>query len=207
MNQREAFVAGYAPAAASPYYSGLALLAEAARVAGANLLRQIGDESDHVVGRRDGALAQIDRAADALAALGAPAPGPPADVADYPGWAEAVFDAANAAVAPGSPEAVAHLLGHVLGEGMATLDAVAILSRLRRLAPDHVLLRVQGDSLEHERATAARRLGRLASHPLLAAAAQVATAAAAHDIADRNRSADDRADALRRHADVIEWAL
>jgi hypothetical protein len=203
---RDAFVAGYAPSAASPYYNGLTLLAEASRAADPNLLRQIGDESDQVVERRDEAFTHVDRTADALAALGVPSPAPPPEVADYPEWVEAVFDAVNGAIRPGSADAVAHLLGHVLGEGMATLDALAIVWRLREAAPDHMLLRIQGSSLENERATAERRLGRLASHPLLPAAVQTATASAAHRITNPD-SFRDEAHGLAEVAWVIESAL
>jgi len=206
VTRRDAFVAGYAPSAASPYYSGLLLLSEASRAADANLLRQIGEESDHVVGRRDEALTYVDRAADALAALGVPPPRPPGEVADYPEWVEAVFDAVNGAVRPGSAEAVAHLLGNVLGEGMATVDALAILWRLREAAPDHMLLLIQGSSLENERATAERRLGRLAAHPLLPPAVQTATASAAHRITSPD-SFRDAAQALVDVAWVIESAI
>ncbi len=206
MTMRDAFVAGYAPSAASPYYSGLALLAEAARGAEGELAHRIGQESDEVVRRRDDALARLDRTADALAALGAPAPDRPADATEYAGWVESVFATADAVLAAGSAGSVAHLLGHVLGEGMATLDALAIVWRLREAAPDHVLLRVQAESLEHERATAERRLGKLAAHPLLPATVQRATASAARAIADRE-SFDASARALTDHALVIESGL
>lgn len=203
---RDAFVAGYSPSAASPYYSGLALLAEASRAADGPLRNRIGAESDVVVLRRDAALAHVDRAADALAALGAPSPPPPTDVTEYPEWVEAVFDAVNGTVAAGSPESVAHLLGHVLGEGLATLDALAVVWRLREAAPDHVLLRVQGSSLEQERATAERRLGRLAEHAVLPAGARTAAASAERAIRCPD-SFDDAARALAELAWVIEAAI
>src|SRR2546430_2704127 len=81
-----------------------------------------------------------------------------------------------------SSEAVIHLLGWVLGEAVATLDAIAILSRLRELAPEHVWMRWQGESLEGERKTLERRLARLAAHPLLPEPVQVAAALASHAV-------------------------
>lgn len=203
---RDAFRAGYAPSAASPYFSSLALLAEAARAADDGLARRIGEESDGVVSRREEALANVDRTAGALAALGVPAPDRPADATEYAGWVESVFEAANAALAPGSAESVAHLLGHVLGEAVATLDALAVLGRLREAAPDHMLLRVQGQSLEHERATAQRRLGKLAAHALLPATVQASTASAAQAMATPD-SFDAAAKTLADHAWVIETDL
>ena len=44
MTLRDAFVAGYSPSAASPYYSSLVLLAEAARGADDDLAQRIGDQ-------------------------------------------------------------------------------------------------------------------------------------------------------------------
>ncbi len=172
MSQRRAFVAGYAPSAASPYYSSLQLLGEASRGAATGLLERIGDESDRVVALRGAAAAEVARAGAALAALGAVVPPPPAGAEAYPDWVEAVFGGVSGALEPGSPEAVAHLLGHVLGEAMATLDALAVVARLQGVAAEHLLLRVQAQSLEHERARAERRLGRLAAHPLLHESAQ-----------------------------------
>lgn len=201
MTLRDAFIAGYAPSAASLYFSSLLLLAETSRIADSDLVARIGDESDRVVLLRDGALAEVERAGGALCRLSVEPPDRPAQADSYSGWAEAVFEAVNATLPPGSAEAVAHLLGHVLGEGMATVDALAVLSRLREVAPDHVLLLLQAESLEHERATAQRRMGRLAAHPLLPAAAQLEVASAAHDMVGGT------AGALAGRAQAIESAL
>jgi len=206
MSMRDAFVAGYSPSAASPYYSTLTLLAEAARGADQELAQRIGDERDRAVGRRDDALAHLDRTDQALAALGARPPEGPVDATGYADWVESVFAAADTVLAPGSAESVAHLLGHVLGEGMATLDALAVVARLRDAAPDHMLLRVQAQSLEHERATAERRLGKLAAHVLLPAAVQASTASAAQAIAHPD-GLDAAAQALGDHAWVIQSDL
>ena len=177
---RDAFVAGYAPSAASPYFSSLALLGEAARGADEALLHRIGEVSDRIVLLADAARANVARAEAAMARLGVRRrPPPPTDADSYGDWVEAAFAAVTDALTPGSPEAVAHLLGHVLGEGMATLDAVAVLAELQDVAADHLLMRVQAQSLEQERATAERRLTKLAAHPLLPAAVQALAATAA----------------------------
>jgi hypothetical protein len=127
-----------------------------------------------------------------------------------------VFDAFNEVIPPGSAQAVAYLLGHVLGEAMAVLDAFAILSRLRVGSPEHLLLRAQAESLEAERSTAERRLGRLASHELLPARVQAEVAMAAHVVAEaaptgghsgRAERAATAARDLERHAGAIEAAF
>ena len=94
-----------------------------------------------------------------------------------------MFESVSSGLPPGSAESVAHLLGYVMGEAVATLDAIALLARLREVAPaDTLWMRVQNDSLDRERAQAQRRLGRLASHPLLPDGAQLAAASAAHEV-------------------------
>lgn len=204
---RDAFVAGYAPPAAGPYFNGLELLAEASRGADISLAKQIGTERDLVVQKRDAALARLDYVEMLVAALGVDAIARPIDAGGYAAWAEAVFEAVNAALEPGSAESVAHLLGYVMGEAMATLDALAIVARLRPYAPEHLWLRLQRDSLEHERTTAERRLGRLAAHPLLPEPVQTATAMAAHHTADRSLLHDDAARAVAEQAAMIEAML
>jgi hypothetical protein len=199
VNDHQAFLLGYLPRAAGPYFNGLELLAEAARTAGeeTQVAIRIGEERERVVARRDEALHALDGVEDLLAAAGVPAVVRPHDAGEYAAWADGVFDAVSGAVPGESIEAVHHLLGFVLGEALATVDAIAILARLRELAPDHLWVRLQGDSLERERATAERRLGRLASHPLLAPAVQEAAARAAHHAAERDtRGLADQAAAI-----------
>lgn len=213
---RSAFLAGYAPPAAGLYFNGLELLAQADRGASLDLARQIGEERERVVAKRDEALARVAEAAAAQQRLGVePVPGPE-DSAAFEAWAEAVFERVSSAVGEGTPQAVAHLLGFVLGEAMATLDVIAILSRLRELAPDHLWMHLQADSLERERQTAERRLGRLASHELLPGDVQTATALAAHLVAEaapsgsfsgRATRAETAAASLAGHATTIELAL
>lgn len=180
MTASEAFRAGYVPPRAGLYFNGLELLAEASRAAGVELARVIGTERDRVVARRDDALALLGEAEALQRALGVEPVEWPADARAYAAWAAAVFARLAPALGPGSPEAVAHLLGYVLGEAVATLDASALLSRLRASRPDNLWMRVQGESLEQERQAAGRRLARLASHPLLPEAVRAATAMAAH---------------------------
>lgn len=188
MNDLQAFLLGYLPRAAGPYFNGLELLSEAARSAGADQAVgiRIGEERERVVAHRDEALAALDRVGDLLAATGVPVVARPQDSGEYAAWADEAFEAVSGAVAGESTEAVHHLLGYVLGEALATLDAIAILAGLRELVPDHLWMRLQGDSLERERATAERRLGRLASHPLLAPPVQEAAARAAHQTGERD---------------------
>jgi hypothetical protein len=177
---RIAFVTGYATQVAGLYFNGVALLDEAARGADGPLAIGVGEERERVVGLRDETLRRLDETAAGAAALGAEPVAPPGDASQYSNWAEAVFDAVRARLVPDSSEGVAHLLGFVMGETVAILDVSAVLNRLRELAPEHMWMRFQADSLERERATATRRLGRLAAHPLVPEAAQVATALAAH---------------------------
>lgn len=186
MNERDAFRLGSVPPLAGRYYNGLELLAEALRGASVELARVVGDERGRVVARRDEALALVDEAQRLQAAAGVDPVEPPEDAAAYEAWAEAVFATVAPALGDGSPAAVVHLLGYVMGEAVATLDAQAILARLRTVTPDHLWMRVQGDSLERERQTAERRLGRLASHPLLSAPVQSAVALAAHRLSERD---------------------
>lgn len=216
VNARTAFAAGYAPRAASPYFSGLELLTQAARAADLELDKRIGEERERVVQRRDEALARLDETERLLAQVGAQPVARPPDAAGYAMWTDAVFDAFNEVIPPGSPEAVAYLLGHVLGEAMAVLDAFSILSRLREGSPDHLLLRVQGESLEGERVTAERRLGRLASHESLPERVQAEVAMAAHVVSQaaptgghggRAERAATGARDLERHAGAIEAAF
>jgi hypothetical protein len=201
---------------AGRYFNGLVLLAEAARGADIPLAARVGEERERVVGTRDESLARLDQVEDLQVALGAEPVERPANAEAYPEWAADAFDAFRAAMAGDAPEAVAHLLGYVLGEAGATLDALAILSRLRDVAPEQPLLRLQGDSLERERAVGERRLARLAAHPLLPEAVQLATALAAHVVSEAAPSgshagrATRAEDAVRRIADqaaAIEAAL
>ena len=181
---RPAFRAGYVPQAAGVYFNGIELLAQVGRWAKGRLAIQVGEERERVVGQRDEALALVEETEAHLAALGAHPVERLPDAAGYADWTGAVFDAVQAVVEPGSAAAVAHLLGFVLGEGVATLDVIAVLSRLRALEPEDLFMRLQADSLERDRSTVERRLGKLASHPLLPEPVQVATALAAHAVAD-----------------------
>ncbi|MGH9279282.1 MAG: hypothetical protein ACRD12_14395 [Acidimicrobiales bacterium] len=182
MSMRDSFRAGYIPSLAGRYFNGVQLLTEASRGAGVDLARVIGTEREAVVGRRDEAFALLDEADRLQRAVGVVPLERAEGAAGYAEWSEGVFATVGAALGPGSPEAVAHLLGYVLGEAVATLDAIAILSRLRAVTPDHMRMRVQGDSLERERQTAERRLGRLAAHDLLPEEVRTAAALAAHRV-------------------------
>lgn len=206
MNARLAFAAGYAPRAASPYFTGLELLAQASRASDLELEKQIGEERDRVVQRRDEALARLDETEQLLADAGAQPVARPPDASAYEAWTDAVFDAFNEVIEPGSAQAVLYLLGHVLGEAMAVLEAFAVLSRLREVSPDHLLLRAQGESLESERSTAERRLARLASHALLPPPVQEATAMAAHVVAEAAPSGGHRGRAERATTAARELA-
>lgn len=185
---REAFLAGWAPPAAGPYFNGIELLAEADRGAPVELAKRIGGEREKVVAKRDAALAGLDRAVELQRALGMDPLPRPERSDEFGAWAEAVFAAVTDHVAgaagAGSAASVVHLLGYVLGEAMATLDALAVLCRLRDLAPEHLWMRVQADSLERERETGERRLARLAGHELLSEPVRTATALAAHAVAE-----------------------
>jgi hypothetical protein len=181
---RTAFLAGYEAQVAGLYFNGVELLNETDRGAGPPLATRVGEERERVVGLRDDAVRRLDETARLAAALGAEPVAPPGDAAAYSAWAEAVFESVRATMAGDSPEAVAHLLGYVMGEAVATLDVLATLLRLRAVEPDHMWMRFQAESLERERETGARRLGRLAAHPLVPEAAQVATALAAHAVAE-----------------------
>jgi hypothetical protein len=202
------------------YFNGIELLGEADRWADVTLGRRIGDERDRVIGRRDDALARLDQAERLSAHLGAEPVARPHDSTEYAAWAEGIFDAVAQALAGDPDEAVAHLLGFVLGEAIATLDVLASLSRLRELAPENMWMRLQADSLERERATAERRLARLAVHPSLPERARTASALAGHVVSEVGPSATAsgsetaraaRADAAVRslieHAASIESAL
>jgi hypothetical protein len=180
------------------------------------LAKAVGEEREKVVARRDDALAGLDRSERLLAGVGADPVAGPADASGYESWAEDVFEAVTSSLAAYSPEAVAHLLGYVLGEAVATLDVIAILSRLRQVDPEHVWMRWQGESLEGERQTLERRLARLAAHPLLPDAVQVATANAAHAVsgaapsaghAARATRADEAARVVADQAAAVEAAL
>jgi hypothetical protein len=201
MNMRRAFQAGYLPQAAGLYFNGVELLAQVARAAGQGRLAiQVGEERERVVGQRDEALRRVDETAAHVARLGGRPVERPEDAGAFGAWSEAVFAAVQDAVEPGSPEAVAHLLGWVLGEAVATLDVIGILSRLRELDPDNLFLRLQGDSLERDRTAVERRLGKLAAHPVLPEAVQVAAALAAHAVADAGPSGSYAARATRAGA-------
>lgn len=213
---RPAFRAGYLAQTAGLYFNGLELLTQAARRAEGRLAIQVGEERERVVGRRDESLARLDECEVLLASLEARAVERPVDASAYPAWSEAVFDAVQAAAGPGSPAAVAHLLGFVLGEAVATLDVIAVLSRLRELAPDDLFLRLQADSLERDRSTVARRLGKLAAHPFLPQDVQVATALAAHAVAGgapsgshagRARRSERAAEEVAERASAVESGL
>ena len=220
LSLRAAFLAGFVPPAAGLYFNGLELLAEADRGAGLELAKRIGTEREAVVQKRDAALAGLDQAEELQRDLGLqPVPRPDGS-GEFSTWAETVFAASTDAIAeaktPGSPHAIAHLLGYVLGEALATLDAIAVLSRLRDLAPEHLWMRVQGDSLERERETGERRLARLAAHPLLSEEVRTATALAAHAVAEagpgggywaRAARAEAAVAALHEQADAIRAAL
>ena len=202
----EAFLAGWTPPAAGPYFNGVELLAEADRGAPVELAKRIGTEREKVVAKRDAALAGLERADHLQRGLGLepqPRPGPSEE---FGAWAEAVFAAVTDHIAavrqPGSAAAVVHLLGYVLGEAMATLDAVAVLCRLRDLAPEHLWMRVQADSLEREREAGERRLARLASHELLSEPVRTATALAAHALAEAAPSGSYEGQAARAEAAV-----
>ncbi len=207
---RTAFLAGYVPPSSGPYFNGLELLAQAERGATVELARQIGAERDQVVARRDAALAGLDRSEALLGELGIEPPARPEEAAGFEAWAEAVFavvaDALAARHGAGSPQAVAHLLGYVMGEAVAILEASALLERVRDLAPDHLLMRFQADSLERERQTATRRLGRLASHDGLPEAVRTATALAAHAAAEAAPTGDHLHRAARAASGAAEVA-
>ncbi|MFP5320100.1 MAG: hypothetical protein ACLGI2_17630 [Acidimicrobiia bacterium] len=217
---REAFLAGWVPPTSGRYFNGIELLAEADRGAPVELAKQIGGERERVVRQREAGLAGLDRADEMQRALGLEPLPRPATAEEFGAWAEAVFSAVTDHVAttsgPGSPCAVVHLAGYVLGEALATLDAVAILCRLRELAPEHLWMRVQADSLEGERQAAERRLARLASHELLSEPVRTAIALAAHAVAEaaptgsyEGQAARARAavEALAEQAAAIERAL
>ncbi|MGH9222686.1 MAG: hypothetical protein ACRD2W_02535 [Acidimicrobiales bacterium] len=212
----DAFLAGYAAPAAGRYFNGLELLAIADRASDLAVAKQIGLERDRVVRLRDASLARLAQAEEALDRLGATPPERPPDSSGFAAWADAVFDAAGKVLAADSAEAVARLLGYVLGEAVATLDATATLSRLRELKPDDLWMRVQGESFEQERATAERRLGRLAAHELLPEPVQVEAGLAAHalceaattgDYAARAARAEAASRAVEEHATAVEAAL
>jgi hypothetical protein len=197
---RLAFRAGYLAQTAGLYFNGVELLAQVGRAAEGQLAVQVGEERERVVAQRDEALDRVEETEADLAALGAAAVERIPDAGGYSAWTEAVFDAVRTAVEPGSAPAVAHLLGFVLGEAVATLDVIAILSRLRALDPDNLFMRLQADSLERDRTTVERRLGKLASHPLLPEAVQVATALAAHALAEGSPSGAHAGRAARAEA-------
>ena len=213
---RLAFRAGYLPQLAGLYFNGVELLTQVAKGAQGPLAIRVGEERERVVGQRAHALAHVDETASTLTALHAATVRPPSDAAAYATWTEEVFGAVQAALEPGSAEAVAHLLGFVMGEAVATLDVLSILSRLRDLDPDNPYMRLQADSLERDRSTVERRLGKLAAHPLLPEDAQVATALAAHAVTDgapagshasRAGRAAAAAQAVREQAEVAEAGL
>jgi hypothetical protein len=197
MRTVDAFLAGYVPQVAGLYFNGLELLAEADRGADVTLAKAVGEEREKVVARRDDALAGLDRTERLLAVSGADPVPRPEDAGGYESWTEEVFEAITSSMAAYSPEAVAHLLGYVLGEAVATLDVIAILSRLRHVDPEHVWMRWQGESLEGERQTLERRLARLAAHPLLPEAVQVAAATATHAVSGAAPSGGHAARAAR----------
>jgi hypothetical protein len=212
----EAYLAGYVPQVSGQFFNGLELLAEASRGADVALAKGVGEERERVVAKRDDALAGLDQTERLLASLRSDAVPRPEDSGGFESWSEAVFEAATSAMPGQSPQAVAHLLGYVLGEAVATLDAIAILSRLRELAPDHLWMRWQGESLERERATLERRLARLAAHPLVPEPAQVATARAAHAVSGaapsgshtgRAARAEEAAQDVKEQAALVEAAL
>jgi hypothetical protein len=212
----EAYLAGYVPQVSGQYFIGLELLAEASRGADVVLAKGVGEERDRMVAKRDDAIAGLDQTERLVATLRGDAVPRPQSSGGYQAWTEAVFEAVTAAMPGQSPQAVAHLLGYVLGEAVATLDAIAILSRLRELAPDHLWMRWQGESLERERATLERRLARLAAHPLVPEPAQEATARAAHAVsgaapsgshAGRAARAEEAAQAVKEQAALVEAAL
>jgi hypothetical protein len=203
---RSAFRAGYLAQTAGLYFNALELLAQVARGATGRVAGQVGEERERVVGRRGEALARVDETALELVSLGAAVVDRPRDASAYSGWTDAVFDAVQAALEPGSPAAVTHLLGFVLGEGVATLDVIAILSRLRELDRENLFMRLQADSLERDRSNVQRRLGKLAAHPLLPEAVQVATALAAHAVAEAAPSGGHGARAARAEAAAQEVA-
>jgi len=213
---RDAFLAGYSAPAAGPYFNGLELLAIADRSSDLTVGKQIGLERDRVVGLRTAALARLAEAEDALERLGARPPERPEDSSGFEAWAQAVFDAASGVLFPDSAEAVARLLGYVMGEAMATLDATAILSRLRDLKPDDLWMRVQAESFEQERKTAERRLARLAAEPRLPEPVQVLAGLAGHAVseaaptgghAERAARAATAARAVADHADAVDVAF
>lgn len=215
MTAREAFLAGWVPPAAGPYFNGIELLAEADRGAPVELAKRIGGERERVVRQRDVALAGLDRADDLQRALGLDPRPRPHSSEEFGAWAEAVFAAVTDRLT-GSPHAVVHLLGYVMGEAAATLDAIAILRRLRDVGPEHLWMRVQADSLERERQTAERRLARLASHELLSEPVRTSIALAAHAVSEAapSGSYEDQAtraraavEALAEQAAAIEEAL
>jgi hypothetical protein len=200
----DAFGAGFAPQVAGLYFNGLILLDEMGRGAEGRLATLVGEERERVVGRREAALARMEETDDRLARLGARPVSRPDGAGEYTTWTEAIFDTVRDVMASDSPEAVAHLLGWVLGEAIATLDVVAILSRLREIEPEHLWMRLQGDSLERERQTAERRLSRLAAHPLLPEPVQVATALAAHAVAEGAPSGGYAGRAARAETAVVD---
>lgn len=176
MNQRNSFLLGYLPPVAGVWFNTVALAAEG------------GFDDCEPVGGYDLALTRLARIDELAAEAGIVALRPRGeDPADYGAWAEAVFAVATDALAAEPPAAVAHLLGYVLGEAVATLDALSVVNRVRAaLPPEHLWARLQRDSLERERGTAERRLGRLATHPLLPEAARESAARAAHLVSQRD---------------------
>jgi hypothetical protein len=213
---RDAFLAGYAAPAAGLYFNGLELLAVADRTSDLTLGKQIGLERDRVVRLRNTSLARLEEAELALERLGATAPDRPVDSGGFEAWAQAVFDAATEVLVGESAEAVLRLLGYVMGEAEATLDAAAILNRLRELKPGDLWMRVQAESFEQERAAAERRLGRLAAHPLLPEAVQVLAGLAGHVVSEaaptggyaaRAVKAESAARAVAEQAEAVEAAL
>ena len=216
MKLRDAYLAGYVPRVSGQYFNGLELLAEASRGAELALAKGVGEERERVVAKRQAALAGLDQTEELLERARADKVARPGDAGGYESWSEGVFESVTEVMAAYSPEAVAHLLGWVLGESVATLDAIAILSRLRELAPEHVWMRWQGESLEGERKTLERRLARLAAHPLLPEPVQVATARAAHAVsaaapsgsfAGRAARAEDAAREVAEQAAAVEATL
>lgn len=167
---------GYLPPVAGVWFNTVALVAEG------------GFEDREPVDGYDVALSRLAQIDELATEAGIVALRPRAeDPADYGAWAEAVFAVASDALGAEPPSAVAHLLGYVLGEAVATLDALAVVNRLRAaLPPEHLWVRLQRDSLERERETAERRLGRLATHPLLPEAARESAARAAHLVSRRD---------------------
>jgi hypothetical protein len=191
VDKLDAFVVGWSPPVAGLYFNGLALLAIADRGAEVAFARLVGEERDRVVGYRDASFARLAQTEATLGRLGAAVPPRPNGPEEFEAWAEAVFAAAAEVMEDGSPAAVTHLAGFVLGEAVATLTVMASLSRLRHMSPDDLWMRAQASSLEREREQGERRLARLATHEHLPGPVQVALAAAGHAVAQAGPSVPD----------------